>query len=179
MEEEIEILDVVDEEDRIIGALERNEVHQKKLLHRSVHIFVITARNKLYLQFRAANKAEHPEKWDSSAAGHVSSGESYIEAAHRELQEELGLSVVQLRPIIKISACENTGGEHSMLYLAKISENDQTITPDPQEIIEGRFFPESEIKKQLRQSPEKFTPSFHLLFQQYLQGKNEYAKYHR
>ena len=83
-EQEDELLDVVDEQDRVIGAAGRRDIHEQGLLHRAVHVFVVDQQQGIYLQKRAWHKDEHPGKWDSSASGHVDSGESYPDAARRE-----------------------------------------------------------------------------------------------
>ena len=77
-----EILDVVDMDDLVIGQETRKEIHYKGLIHRSVHIFVFNLGGELYLQKRAYSKDENPGLWDSSSAGHVESGESYIDCAY-------------------------------------------------------------------------------------------------
>ena len=165
--EELELLDVVDADDRVIGAMERGDIHRKKLFHRSVHVFLFDSAGRLYLQRRSLAKAEHPGRWDSSASGHVDSGESYEAAAARELEEEIGLEAT-LEPVFKIRACEDSGMEHSMLFRVQGRGNDRSPQPNPQEVIEGRFFRIEEIEERLSREPEAFSPSFRLLFRRYM-----------
>ena len=76
----------------MIRQASRDEVHQKKLMHRSVHILVFNSQVNLFLQKRSLIKDENPGLWDTSAAGHLDSGEDYLNCAKRELKEELGIS---------------------------------------------------------------------------------------
>ena len=85
-----ELLDVVDFEDRVTGVKMRGEVHAQGLMHRAVHVLVFNSAGQLFLQKRSMTKDESPGQWDTSAAGHVDSGETYLECAVRELAEELG-----------------------------------------------------------------------------------------
>ena len=86
-----EIYDVVDMQDKVIGKATRLEIHQKKLVHRSIHILVFNSKNQIFLQKRSKLKDENPGYWDTSSAGHVDTGETYDECAERELWEELGI----------------------------------------------------------------------------------------
>jgi isopentenyldiphosphate isomerase len=43
------------------------------------------------LQKRSQAKENHPGLWDMACAGHISSGETSLEAALKELKEELGI----------------------------------------------------------------------------------------
>ncbi len=74
---------------------ERSYVHSAGLWHNTVHIWIIrtNARGKteLLLQKRAACKDSHPGCYDASAAGHIDAGEDILDAAVRELSEELGI----------------------------------------------------------------------------------------
>lgn len=158
-----ERIDVVDDEDRHVRVLSRGEVHRRGLLHRAVHVFLLDEHDRIYLQRRAWTKQQDPGCWDSSASGHVDSGESYPAAAERELQEELGIRA-PLEPLFKVTACRETCGEHSMLYLARTAGGRPEPRPNPAEILEGRFVALAEIREWVRTSPESFAGPFRHLF---------------
>ena len=61
-------------------------------------------------------KDESPGLWDSSAAGHVESGENYISCANRELKEELELSEHFLEEVLYIPAQSKTLWEHVRVF---------------------------------------------------------------
>jgi len=168
MDEGSEIFDIVDQNDRVIGQASRREVHKNLWLHRSVHILVFNKQMDLFLQKRALTKDENPGYWDSSASGHVSSGEDYLTSAHRELEEELGITG-NLRPFLKFQACQETFWEHLQSY---ICITDQTIRINPQEIIEGRYWNLEELQTKVQGNPEIFTSSFQCIFHNYLKKKD-------
>ena len=94
-----EILDVINAKNVVIAQVTQEEVYNRKLNHRIVHIFVIhPSEDRVYLQKRSESKSFLPGYYCTSAGGHVKSGESYLEAAKRELYEEIGLKT-QLYPI--------------------------------------------------------------------------------
>lgn len=112
-----ELLDVVDENDRVIGVQSRGEIHAQGLMHRSVHILVFNSNAELFIQKRSMSKDNHPGRWDSSAAGHVDSGEDYYSCAIRELGEELGIKAMpSLEQLFRLSASPVTGMEHCIIY---------------------------------------------------------------
>jgi isopentenyl-diphosphate Delta-isomerase len=158
-----EFFDVVDPDDRVIGRAPRSVVHARGLLHRAVHIFVFNARRELLLQLRSAEKDEYPLCYTSSASGHLSAGETYEEAAPRELQEELGISVA-LEWLHKFPAGPETSFEHTVLYEATC---DEPLTIDPREIAEATFHPLDEIDRWKAREPRKFSPCFVTLFDWY------------
>src|SRR5213593_3474588 len=88
-----EIFDVVNERDEVIGQQVRHEVHRLGLKHRAVHVLVFNTRGEIFLQKRSLKKDRQPGLWDSSASGHLDSGETYDACALRELREELGLEL--------------------------------------------------------------------------------------
>ena len=84
-----EIFDVVDSNDQVIDQRPRSEVHRLGLLHRAIHLLVFNSKGELFLQKRSMKKDCFPGTWDSSASGHVDSGEDYDICALREHLEEL------------------------------------------------------------------------------------------
>ena len=158
-----EIYDVVDKMDQVIGQATRREIHQKKLLHRSIHILVFNYQNEVFLQKRSMSKDENPGLWDISSAGHVDSGETYDECAHRELLEELGIKAI-LNPLEKIEACQKTYHEHVQIYTCRTNA---TIKINLDEISEGKYFDLEVLKSKIKNKPEHFTSSFKLIFKKY------------
>lgn len=155
-----EIFDVVDAEDRVVGQAPRSEVHARGLLHRAVSVFVFDSRGRLLLQKRSAGKDEFPLCYTASASGHLNAGETYDEAAPRELQEELGLAS-PLERLSKFPAGPETANEHTVLY--------RTVTDHPpildrDEIHSAAFYDPEEVARMLERDPGTFTPPFRTLF---------------
>ncbi len=112
-----ELLDVVDAQDRFVETLSRGEIHQRKLMHRSVHVLVFNKSKRVLLQKRSMQKDECAGMWDTSCAGHVEAGQSYTETAPRELVEELGFSPVEpLTRLFKMAPTPDNGMEFAMVY---------------------------------------------------------------
>ena len=161
-----ELIDVVDDQDRVVVVMSRSEVHRRGVLHRAVHVFLVDEKNRIYLQRRAWSKEQDPGLWDSSASGHVDSGESYDAAVERELEEELGVRV-PLEPLFKVTACPETSGEHSMLYRGRIVDGRPVPKPNPDEILEGQFVPVQVVRERITSSPESFASPFRHIFARY------------
>lgn len=168
MNEMDEIIDVVDSDDNIISQASRYEVHDKCLMHRSTHILVFNDSEKVFLQRRSMQKDESPGLWDTSSAGHVNSGENYLECANRELQEELGINAL-LDEVLRIPAQQKTFFEHVRVYKCVTI---QKININLYEISEGCYWTVSEIYQSVISNPKTFTSTFHLIFNEYLKRLN-------
>ncbi|MFA6486685.1 MAG: NUDIX domain-containing protein [Candidatus Magasanikbacteria bacterium] len=86
-----ELMDIVNENDEVIGQATRSECYAKKYSHRIVHVLVFDNQGKVALQLSCPSKSFLPGYWGTSAGGHVQSGENNHQAAKRELREELGI----------------------------------------------------------------------------------------
>ena len=165
MSEYDEIFDVVDSEDIVVGKATRLQVHKNDLMHRSAHILVFNSIGSLFLQKRAMIKDESPGLWDSSAAGHVESGEDYISCAKRELKEELNLSGVQLDEVLYIPAQSTTYWEHVRVFKCVTDSN---ICINKNEISEGRYMKLSEVRVLMQLNPDIHTSTFSHIYANYL-----------
>src|SRR3989344_536493 len=89
------LLNIVDEEDNVVGESDFIEAHEKGLRHRSVQVFVfedsnyMSRKSKLLVAQLSKNRGVNSLKLGPSAGGHVKKGQSYFEAAREELIEEL------------------------------------------------------------------------------------------
>ncbi|MFJ3789735.1 NUDIX hydrolase [Kitasatospora sp. NPDC090091] len=96
-----ELLDVVDEHDRVIGTALRGEVYRDGLTHRCVFILVRDPAGRLFVHRRTDTKLFAPGAYDMFVGGVVGAGETYASAAVREAEEELGVSGVEPRPLFR------------------------------------------------------------------------------
>jgi 8-oxo-dGTP pyrophosphatase MutT (NUDIX family) len=71
----------------------RSEVHRLGLWHRSSHLWLFDGRGRVLLQQRHPGKETDPGRWDIAVAGHLSAGQTPLEAMVREAREELGLAL--------------------------------------------------------------------------------------
>jgi len=94
---EDELVDIVDEADRVTGRALRREMRAQKLRHRAVYVLVFNSRQQLFVHQRSAGKDIFPSFYDVAIGGVVNAGEDYDAAAERELREELGVSGVLVR----------------------------------------------------------------------------------
>lgn len=84
-------LDVVNDADTIIGQEDFTVIHTQGLAHREVHVWFITPARELIFQRRSMNKSSYPGLLDATVGGHVEIGDSYEQAALREVEEEAGI----------------------------------------------------------------------------------------
>lgn len=163
-----EFFDVVDENDRVVGQASRAAVHREKSLHRAVHVFLFNRTGEIYLQQRSLLKDSHPGKWDSSASGHLDSGEDYAAAAGRELAEELMVNPDgELRRAGRIPAGPDTDWEFVEIFRADFRKG--KIRTHGNEIAAGAFFPVEEIARWVEARPRDFATGFKTCFRWFLE----------
>ncbi len=159
-----EFLDVVDENDQVLSSQQREDVHVNKLMHRAIHLWIFNAQGELFLQKRSYWKKYDPGLWCSSVAGHVMTGESYEEAAWRELEEELGIHI-PLIPFHYLPASRSTSEEHVLCFLGKA---EGPFHLQAEEIETGAFFPIKVIKQWIANAPQEQTPIFKMIARDFL-----------
>lgn len=86
-----ELVDIVDGHDNVIATVTRREMRAQRLRHRAVYIAVQHTDGRLLVHQRSHDKDVRPGAWDIAVGGVVGAGESYDEAAVRELAEEIGV----------------------------------------------------------------------------------------
>ena len=86
-----EYLSIYDENNVSLNEIkERKIVHEQGLWHREIAVYILNEKNELLIQKRAATKKLAANKW-ALCAGHIEASETIIEAAMREVEEEVGI----------------------------------------------------------------------------------------
>lgn len=149
-----EIFDVVNARDEVVDHKPRSEVHRLGLMHRAVHVLVFNARGEVFLQKRSMSKDRQPGLWDSSASGHLDSGEEYDACAVRELKEEIGLRLsAPPERLFKLAASPETDQEHVWIYRCTA---EGPFELHPEEIERGGWFAPAEVRRWMKEKPEEF-----------------------
>lgn len=150
---EDELVTIVDERNRVVGAAPRREMRAGNLPHRATYILVFNSRGELYVQKRTEHKDVFPGYYDVAAGGVILAGESYEEGAVRELEEELGIRDVPLTRLFDFSYKDESvkiwGAAFSCLY-------DGEVVLQQEEVESGAFLVVDEVFRLAASQP--FTP---------------------
>lgn len=154
-----ELLDIIDENDHIIGQDTKDVVHEQGLRHRVAAVLLQREDGK-YLIPTASDIKVDAGRLYHSAAGHVLSGESYLASAKRELAEETGVTVQQLDYLGTFWFEENYPGrkekERFEVYRAHYRANMEPVVLNEEQIDE-RWLSEEEIKTIYLNEPQKIS----------------------
>lgn len=152
----------VDGDDNVIGSGTKEQAWADGNIHRIARLFVFNSKGELLIHKRSDKLANLPGKWDQSAAGHVDDGEDYLEAAKRELMEEVGIGGVELVEVGKFYQDEidedgKVKKRFNMLYEA---EYDGEVNFDDGEVSEVRWINMDELKQWIEKKPKDLTQGF-------------------
>lgn len=166
MREEEVIL--VTPEDRVIGTMPKLEAHEKAELHRAFSVFVLNDRGETMLQQRAAHKYHSPLLWTNTCCSHQRLGETNVEAGKRRLMEEMGFET-ELRELFSFiykAPFDNGLTEHELdhVLLGFYSGSPEI---NPEEVATWKWMGLDDIRRDLEESPEKYTAWFRIIFNRF------------
>jgi 8-oxo-dGTP pyrophosphatase MutT (NUDIX family) len=143
-----ELLDIVDEDDRVIGQSPRGEAYARGLRHRCVFIQARDSEGRVFVHRRTPTKLVFPSLYDMFVGGVVGAGETYDDAALREAEEELGVSgLARPEPLFKFLYDDGVGQSWwSSVYQVHC---DLPVNPQAEEVAWHGFLPEDEVERRL------------------------------
>ncbi|USE39436.1 NUDIX hydrolase YfcD [Endozoicomonas sp. SCSIO W0465] len=142
----VESVVVVDDHNFVLGSVPREIMREEALCHRATYIFVFNSKGQLYVQERTLNKDIYPGFYDPATGGVVVEGESYDQAAERELAEELGIANVPITPHFHFffhnADCQVWGRVYSCYYDGPVTlqkeEVASVVLESPAEVLDNR-----------------------------------------
>jgi len=152
-----EIVQIVDRDNQVIGAVRRALMREQNLIHRAAYILVFNRNDELFVQERTMNKDIYPGHYDLAAGGVVLAGESYEQAAQRELEEELGVEA-RLCPHFDLYFEDGHNRVWGRIFSCR---HQGPFTLQPEEVAGGTFMDQEKIRALAGEAP--FTPDSLLL----------------
>lgn len=142
-----EVIDIVDEHDRVVGRARRAEAYARGLRHRASFVLVRDGAGRVFVHRRTARKLVFPSLYDVFVGGVLGAGESYDEAALREAEEELGVSgLARPEPLFRFLYEE---GEHRWWSAVYQVRCDLPVSPQESEVDWYGFLTEEELAERL------------------------------
>lgn len=158
----MEMLILVDKNDKETGYEEKEKCHAHPAkLHRAFSIFIFNRKGQMLIHKRSRLKKTWPGFWTNACCSHPRKGESVHAAAKRRLKEELGFScsLKEAFSFVYKASYDKKWGESEFDHVF-MGKYDGAIKPDKTEIDEWKFVDTEWLKKDVRESPEKYTPWF-------------------
>ena len=152
-------------EDGGLYPIEKMRAHEEKRLHLAVSVFVFDG-PKLLIQRRALGKYHCGGQWANTCCTHPHWGETITAAAHRRMQEELGLSLALTQRVqIDYSAAVTNDlheRERVTVFEGQAKESRLHLRLNPEEVCEIAWADVSMLRAMARQSSSTLTPWFRI-----------------
>ena len=166
----MEIFDIVDYEGNPTGeTVTRAQAHEKGILHRTSHIWVIKKEPdslKVLLQKRSMEKDSFPGQYDTSSAGHIQAGDEPLESALRELNEELGIKaeedelsfagIFRIDYVLEFHDKPFWDNEVTFVYVYDKDVDISKLTLQKEEVDEVRWFDIDEVYWGTKNGDDRF-----------------------
>jgi len=152
---------LVDQNDVPVGSMEKYEAHRKGLLHRAISVFLFNTKGQWLLQQRANDKYHSKSLWSNTCCTHPFKGESNLEAAHRRLSEEMGLTC-ELKEVFQFMYEEQLDEElteHELDHVF-IGFSDEIPVLNPSEVMDYRYTNLVDLQEDIKSHPENYTVWF-------------------
>lgn len=166
-----EFIDIVNENDEVVSTVDSKKMQKENLLHRSANVIVFNSKQQIFVHQRSARVNVFPLKFDIKFGGSVRAGESYEEAAKRELHEEAGIKDTSLIFMFRLRFKSKENNVFRNVYSCFY---DGEIKLDPVEVKQGRFMDLEEIKKLKKQ--KKLSLSAIDILDQFLKNRTKIKK---
>ena len=147
--------------DGTLTPVEKLAAHQRGLRHLAISVFVVRD-GAILIQRRALGKYHTPGLWANTCCTHPTWNEDPLTCATRRLDEELGITGLDLSHRGQVEYRADVGNgliEHEVVevYLAQATD-DMPLTPNPDEVMEVRWVTPANLATEIEARPTAFTP---------------------
>lgn len=165
---------LVDRSGRVVGEATRSVVRRDNLLHSATGILLRHPDGSIYVHRRAEDKDWAPGRYDAAAGGIIQVGEEPHRSAVRELEEELGISGAELRPLMTALYEDDTVRCFEHVYEVTY---DGPVRHADGEVVWGGWMTLDELGARLRDESWPFVPDTRaLLMRLAAEGAADYGR---
>ncbi|MFK7756934.1 MAG: isopentenyl-diphosphate Delta-isomerase [Flavobacteriales bacterium] len=169
MEEQVIL---VDDQDKELGVMNKMEAHEKGVLHRAFSVFLFNDQDELLLQRRALEKYHSPGLWTNTCCSHPRKGETTLEAAHRRLKEEMGISTA-LEPkftFLYKAVLDRGLTEHELDHVFMGSYNNAPSL-NSEEAVDWKYISIPDLLLEVKTKPDSYTEWFKICLDQVVKNQ--------
>jgi len=169
---------LVDKKDNQIGVEEKIKAHLEGKLHRAFSIFLFNAKGEMLIQKRAKGKYHSGSLWSNACCSHPRPNQDIKQEAKTRLKEEMGIDYdsKDLKEIFSFIYKAKLGDlieyEFDHVFMGKFEGNPK---PNKEEAEDWKWVNPEELKKDVKENPEKYTEWFRIILDRVLKvAKNNY-----
>jgi len=173
----VEEVILVDQQDNVLGFMEKMLAHERGVLHRAFSVFIFNSNNELLLHQRAHHKYHSGGLWTNTCCSHQRKEESTIEAANRRLMEEMGMAcdLSEIFSFIYKAPLDNALTEHELDHVL-IGKTDTLPNINTAEVAAYKYMNLSDLKSDISSNPEQYTFWFKVCMDQHLEAIEQIIK---
>ena len=139
----------------------------QNLRHAATGVLVRDPFGRVYVHRRTPTKDVYPSRWDFTAGGVVLAGEDPVEAARRELAEELGVTS-ELEPLGEADYADPHTAYHAFRF---VTTWDGPITPQAEEVAYGAWLSIERLLDRIGDPEISFMPDSVALYADWLRER--------
>lgn len=155
---------LVDQEDNVIGTMEKMEAHRRGLLHRAFSILLFNSKGQMLLQKRSTSKYHSAGLWTNACCSHPLPDEPMSLATKRRLMQEMGIDLTTefAYKFIYRAPLDHGLTEHELDYVF-VGQFDGAPNVNKDEVSEWKFADLNFLREDIAKHPNEYTAWFKLI----------------
>ncbi len=149
---------LVNENDHVVGQMEKLKAHRLGILHRAISVFIFNDNHELLIQQRAFDKYHSRGLWSNTCCSHPYPNENIVAAGERRLAEEMGMNCV-LEPLFHFTYFVELeeGLIENELDHVLIGWSNETPNLNSDEVCNYRWISIEDLQRAITEQPEQYT----------------------